>query len=260
MFTAQQYVKAATLEEAYTLNQKRSNAVIGGGCWMKMNHRRYQTLIDLSGLGLDTIDETPEAFTLGAMTTLRQLETHPGLEAAFGKGFFEMTRHIVGVQFRNCATLGGSLYSRFGFSDILTFLLALDCEVELAHAGRLPLAEYAQMPYNRDILAKVHILKNGRRAAYESFRQTATDIPVLTCAASVLDGTLRVVVGARPMRAVCLEFPFPQTEEALEQVCREVQDKLSYGSNLRGSGEYRRRLAGVLCRRAVHSLKEGAVC
>lgn len=260
MFTAQQYIKAATLEEAYALNQKRSNAVIGGGCWMKMNHRRYQTLIDLSGLGLDAIEEGPEAFTLGAMATLRQLETDPGLEAAFGKGFSEMTRHIVGVQFRNCATLGGSLYSRFGFSDILTFLLALDCEVELAHAGRLPLAEYAQMPYDRDILAKVRILKNGRRAAYQSFRQTATDLPVLTCAASVLDGALRVVVGARPKRAMCLEFPFPQTEEALEQVCREVQDKLSYGSNLRGSGEYRRRLAGVLCRRAVHSLKEGAVC
>lgn len=260
MFTAQQYVKAATLEEAYTLNQKRNNAVIGGGCWMKMNHRRYQTLIDLSGLGLDTIEETPEEFVLGAMVTLRQMEIHPGLKAAFGKSFQEMVRHIVGVQFRNCATLGGSLYSRFGFSDILTLLLALDCEVELAHAGKLPLTEYATMSYDRDILAKVHILKNGRRAAYESFRQTATDIPVLTCAASVLDGTLRVVVGARPMRAAVMEFPFPQTEEALAQVCRKVQEKLSYGSNLRGSAEYRRRLAGVLCRRAVCSLKEDAEC
>lgn len=260
MFTAQQYVKAATLEEAYTLNQKRNNAVIGGGCWMKMNHRRYQTLIDLSGLGLDAIEETPEELVLGAMVTLRQMETDETLKSIFGNGFYEMTRHIVGVQFRNCATLGGSLYSRFGFSDILTFLLSLDCQVELAHAGRLPLADYAQMPYDRDILAKVHILKNGRRAAYESFRQTATDIPVLTCAASVLDGTLRVVVGARPKRAMCMEFPFPETEEALEEICRKVQETVSFGSNLRGSEEYRRHLAGVLCRRAVRSLKEGAVC
>ena len=32
----------------------------------------------------------------------------------------EAVRHIVGVQFRNCATVGGSIYGRFGFSDVLT--------------------------------------------------------------------------------------------------------------------------------------------
>lgn len=260
MFTAQQYVKAATLEEAYELNQKRNNAILGGGCWMKMNRRRYQTLIDLSGLGLDKIEKTPEEFVLGAMVTLRQLETSPELKEAFGNGFYEMTRHIVGVQFRNCATLGGSLVSRFGFSDILTFLMALDCQVELAHAGLIPLTEYAKMPYDNDVLAKVHIAANGRRAAYESLRQSATDIPVLTCAASVLEGTLRVVIGARPMRAVALEFPFPETDEALAEICRQVEETVQFGSNLRGSGEYRRRMAGVLCRRAACSLKEGTSC
>lgn len=39
------------------------------------------TAIDLSGLGLDTIEETDVGFSIGAMVTLRQLETHPGLEA-----------------------------------------------------------------------------------------------------------------------------------------------------------------------------------
>ena len=32
MFTAQQYVKAATLEEAWQLNQKRSTTLLAGGC------------------------------------------------------------------------------------------------------------------------------------------------------------------------------------------------------------------------------------
>lgn len=43
----------------------------------------------------------------------------------------ESLRHIVGVQFRNLATVGGSLWGRFGFSDVLTLLLALDAQVEL---------------------------------------------------------------------------------------------------------------------------------
>ena len=260
MFTAQQYVKAASLEEAYALNQKRNNAILGGGCWMKMNRRRYHTLIDLSNLGLDTIEETPEEIILGAMVTLRQMEQSPELAAASGNGFRESVRHIVGVQFRNCATLGGSLVSRFGFSDILTWLLSLDCKVELVGAGVLPLVEYVKMPYDRDVLVRVHIAKNGRRAAYESFRNTATDLPVLTCAASVLSGELRVVIGARPARAVCLSFAFPGSDEELDAICKEVQGSIPYGSNLRGSAAYRRHLAGVLCRRAVSSLKEGTTC
>ncbi|MFQ7552525.1 MAG: FAD binding domain-containing protein [Blautia marasmi] len=47
----------------------------------------------------------------------------------------ESLRHIVGVQFRNCATVGGSIWGRFGFSDVLTMLLALDTEVELLKAA-----------------------------------------------------------------------------------------------------------------------------
>ena len=46
MFTAQQYVKASSLEEAYALNQKKSSAVLGGGCWMKMGKRRIGALIE----------------------------------------------------------------------------------------------------------------------------------------------------------------------------------------------------------------------
>ena len=57
MLTIQNYVKAASLEEAYELNQKKSSRIIGGMLWLKMSHMRVQTAIDLSGLGLDFIEE-----------------------------------------------------------------------------------------------------------------------------------------------------------------------------------------------------------
>lgn len=253
MFTAQQYVKASSLEEAYALNQKKSSAVLGGGCWMKMGKRRIGALIDLSGLGLDAIEETEDSFVLGAMVTLRQLETDERLKEAFGTGFADMTRHIVGVQFRNCATLGGSLYSRFGFSDVLTWLLALDCDVELAGAGVMPLAQYAAMPYDRDILARVIVRKTGRKAVYESFRNTETDIPVLTCAASTLKGDLRLVIGGRPMRALTVEGL--ALSDPMETVAEKARS-LPFGSNMRASAEYRCHLAGILAKRAVNRLRE----
>ena len=116
MMTIREYKRAESLEEAWQLNQKRPNRVLGGMIWLKMENINVGTAIDLSGLGLDTIEETDEGFSIGAMVTLRQIELHPGLAAYTDGAVRESVRHIVGVQLRNLATVGGSLYSRFGFS------------------------------------------------------------------------------------------------------------------------------------------------
>ncbi len=139
MLTIREYKKAESLEEAYTLNQKKSNRVIGGMIWLKMETLNVGTAIDLSGLGLDTIEETDTEFRIGAMASLRALELHEGLAAYTNGAMRESVRHIVGVQLRNLATVGGSLYSRFGFSDVLTMFLVLDARVELYKGGIVPL-------------------------------------------------------------------------------------------------------------------------
>ena len=54
------------------------------------------TAIDLSALGLDTIEETDTEFAIGAMATLRSLETHAALNAATNGAMREAVRHIVG--------------------------------------------------------------------------------------------------------------------------------------------------------------------
>lgn len=256
MLTIGQYVRPQSLDEAYTLCQKKNNVVLGGMLWLKMQHRNVGTAVDLCDLGLDKIGETETEYRIGAMVPLRALETHEGLAKLTDGAMAEAVRHIVGVQFRNCATLGGSVVSRFGFSDIITGLLALDCEVELVQKGRVSLADYVQMPYDRDVLARVILKKNGRRAWYESFRNTETDLPVLNCAVSCLNGSARVVVGARPARAVMQEFGQMPSEQRLQ----EMLDKTEFGSNMRAGAEYRRQLAGVLCRRAIEQVKGDAEC
>ena len=76
LLTIKNHVKVDSLEQAYELNQKRSAKVLGGTLWLKMGDRNVQTAIDLSNLGLDKIEETEDAFKIGAMTTLRQIEKH----------------------------------------------------------------------------------------------------------------------------------------------------------------------------------------
>ena len=82
-----------SLEEAYELNQKKGNCILGGMLWTKMQNRMIQTAIDLCDLGLNKIEETEEEFLIGAMVSLRQLETDTGLNAIHrcskrcGKGY-----------------------------------------------------------------------------------------------------------------------------------------------------------------------------
>ena len=251
MITIREYARPATLEEAWQLNQKRPNRVLGGMLWLKMEKISVGTAIDLSALGLDTIEETDTEFAIGAMATLRSLETHAALNAATNGAMREAVRHIVGVQFRNCATVGGSVYGRFGFSDVLTLLLALDCDVELYKAGRMPIAQFAALPYDRDILTHVYIKKTpGLAVHYQSVRATQTDFPILTCAAArTADGAYRFAIGARPMKAM-LVCP----TAAPDELPAAVQAAVPTGSNLRGSAAYRTHLVGVLVKRAVQAL------
>ena len=77
----------------------------------------------------------------------------------------------------------------FGFSDILTCFLALDTYVELYHEGTIPLSEFAARPVRRDqkdILVRIIIKKDGRKAAYTSQRNSRTDFPVIACCVSNL--------------------------------------------------------------------------
>ena len=204
MFRADDYVKVSDLAEAYELCQKRSSLVVGGMVWMKMTHITKRTIVDLSGLGLDAIEEKEGEFSIGCMCSLRQLETHEGLNRYFDGIFRECTRNIVGVQMRNCATVGGSIFARFGFSDILTCFLALDTYVELYHEGTIPLSEFAARPVRRDqkdILVRIIIKKDGRKAAYTSQRNSRTDFPVIACCVSNLGNKWFVSVGARPAKA-----------------------------------------------------------
>ena len=79
MMNIQNYVRPQSLEEAYTLNQNRRSRIIGGMLWLKMGRGTVSTAIDLCDLGLDTIEETQDQFSIGAMVTLRQLDVwmHP---------------------------------------------------------------------------------------------------------------------------------------------------------------------------------------
>ena len=175
MLTIKEYVRASSLEEAYELNQKRNNRIVGGMLWMKMQSGSIGTAIDLCDLGLDTIGETDEEFSIGAVVTLRQLELCESLNEYSCGAVKAAVKDIIGVQFRNLATVGGSIYGRFGFSDVLTVFLAMDTYVELYKGGIVSLEEFSRMKYDSDILVRIIVRKTRAKIIYNAVRIQRTD-------------------------------------------------------------------------------------
>lgn len=236
------YVFAESLSEAYELNKKKNNKIIGGNLWLRLMRKNADTAIDISALGLDYINETENAFEIGAMTPLHKLETNEGL-LTYTKGEIKNAlSHIVGVQFRNLATVGGSIFGRFGFSDVLTFFLALDCEVELFAAGRMQLKDFVSLKPDNDILIKIIINKVPVKISYLSRRNTETDFPVLALCVCEREGETFISVGARPLKA------------RLVTTAAEVES-LDFGSNIKASAQYRKIIAKVLAKRGLDAVK-----
>ena len=250
MLKIKEIVRPQSLEEAYELNQKRTNRILGGMLWMRMSNIQIQKAIDLSGLGLDKIEETEEEFSIGCMVTLRELELHTGLNTCFEGLIRRSVEDIVGVQFRNSATIGGSLFGRFGFSDVLTAFLVLDTYVELYRGGVCPLAEFASGKRDNDILVRVIVKKTKGHYAYQSYRNTKTDFPVLAVAMAQAEDGVKAAVGARPQRA---EVRIVTDME--RDTLKALADSFAYGSNMRASAEYRKHLASVLLKRAAEEIQ-----
>ena len=272
MFYYNQYVRAQSLDEAYELYQKKPNFVLGGMLWLKMKNRTLGTAIDLCDLGLDQIDEDENEFRIGAYATLRQIETHEALNAYTHGAIAESVRHIVGVQFRNVATVGGSIWGRFGFSDVMTIFRALGAKVQLHKAGIMDLDEFAALPRTtRDVLVSVIVPKNAKGVVYLSQRNQSTDFPVLTCAVANRSGRYVAVIGASPYMAEpvwdedgildCIAdaktdgnaalTDNSETNAKIDKFAEYVAEHIRFGSNIRAGAEYREIICRVLTRRAV---------
>lgn len=261
MFTIQKLAQPQSVDEAYQLlTAHRNNAILGGCAFLRLGAQRIGTAIDLSHCQLSYINETADEIIIGASATLRDLETSPVLQTV-GNGIVSAAvSNIIGVQLRNVATVGASVFSKYGFSDLIPSLLALDTDVQLYMGGRLPLAAFLRNRNQKDILTQVIIKKNARQAAYHQFRKSHSDFPLLNAAVSKLDNSWRIVIGARPGRARfarrAAEFlsAGELNEDRIITTSQIVADELPFETNTRASASYRRILCQALVQRGIREV------
>lgn len=262
-----EYFKPETIEEAYSIMKKHNAVVLGGGAFLNLRKDEMPAVVDLSGLGLDYIKERDGFIEIGAMASLREVETDHQLSGFYGGVLQSTARAIMGVQIRNMATIGGTVWGRYGFSDMLTSLLALDAYVELYKGGMIPLEQFIEEGIKDDILIAVHIKKVNGKAGNLYFKSTGTSFSALNTAVSLIGGTndggavkggrFRIAVGSRPKAAKlaksAMEFLNGTSvdEIAASRAGDIAADELDFGGDLRGSSDYRRELCRVFVKRCI---------
>lgn len=258
MISIREYELVDSLEQAHEILLKnRFNTVIGGGAFLRLGSKKINKAIDLSRLKLDYIEEDEHEIRIGAMVTLRQLETSSALLENFSGAVAESVKHIVGVQLRNIVTVGGTVYSRYGFSDPITALLALETYVDLYKGGRMSLDDFLETGSPRDILTQIVIKKGMDKASFKMLRNSAGDYAILNVCAAAKAGAIRIVAGARPARAklakAASEFLTGRelSEENIDKAAQMAAEELDFGSNMRASADYRRQMCKVLVKRAL---------
>jgi CO/xanthine dehydrogenase FAD-binding subunit len=252
------YHRPESLNEAYDLVVKQGGQPLGGGAWSATTSAKMTSAVDLSALGLEYIRAEGDSVVLGAMATARALETSKLLADRYGSLFSNALAHIAGVQIRNVVSVGGSVAGRYGFSELLVVLLALDARVVCYKEPACSLEDFLRSPRSSAVLIEKIVLPPVEAAAYQSLRIAYNDFPVLSVCVSRGVAGWRVAVGARPQAArLALKAaeilggrPKPD-KDAIVQAGALAAQELTFGDDIRASSTYRRSICPVLVKRAL---------
>ena len=255
-----EYYFAKSVEDAFDkLHENPKNSLIAGGLWMKKTAQSYETLIDLSRLGLDKIEDKGSEIHVGALTTLRAFEESPLINSLNSGATAFGVREIMGVQFRNMATIGGSVFGRYPFSDVIASLLVLDVKLHFYPEATLTLEEYLSYKGKYDgILTHIIIKKEESKGYFKKVKTTALDFPLVNISISHRNKKFYIAVGSRPMLASLCHKAMDYMnslssieEEDFKKAAEIAASELTFADSNNISKQYREDLTRVYVRRGL---------
>ena len=143
---AYELIAARSLDHALSIVGDEWRPFAGGTDLMvlfeagKLQHKQFVSIWGLPEL--KGIDVTPEAITLGALTTYTEVQRHPELSKEFPL-LARAASETGGIATQNRGTLGGNIVNASPAADSPPALLVYDAELELVSA-----AGVRRVPYN----------------------------------------------------------------------------------------------------------------
>jgi len=259
------YYRPSTLEEAHqTLLQDPKNVLLGGGLWIKKSTPSANVLVDLTAIGLNQIRDLGDRIEVGAMVTQRDFELNPLVRDIDGGILSGAVGQIMGVAFRQLATIGGSIAGRFPFSDVLTPLSALDVTLIFYPHKEISLAEHLNFKgRSSDILTHVIIKKAHGRGYFKKVKTTAMEFAILNIAITLDEGRYRIAIGSRPSAASLAVGAMEIVNEAkkpsisdFERASEKAVEEFLYATTTFAGADYRKALAKAYVRRGLEEVSK----
>jgi aerobic carbon-monoxide dehydrogenase medium subunit len=271
------YRAPGTLDEALVLLTRAGRPAVplaGGQSLMPLlNLRKVRpaTLVDLGRVpGLRGIRITPDAVRVGAMTTLRELETDTALHAALPV-VPQAAAHVGHLQIRHRATLGGSLCHADPAAQLPAVALALGARLVLRGGDgvRSMDAEEFFTGAHRTARRPDELLTDVDFPRREGFRYHFEEVArrggaarplVGVCLGAVLDDLVVVRASIAASGVADRPLRLRQAEEALVgrrldgplgDVLDAAADAAAPPSDVHGSAAYRRDMLRTALRRAA---------
>ena len=270
------YIEPTTLEEAASAlsDHEVAGEIIAGGTdvlvQIKEEKLAVDRLVTLSKIpGLRMIHDDGQWINIGAMTTIRELETSDVIRKSVPV-LFDAVKRLGSVQIRNVATVGGNICNAAPSADTIPALLALKAEVTYWSSNEMKtrkLREFFVGPGETvlkrgDILTSIRFEKPHPRSAgaYLKFsRRRGMDLPLLGIAVQLQmdearscceDVTIALGVAApTPIRVGGAEETLKGkriTEEILTRVSALASEEAKPRDSVRCSAEYRRAMINNL--------------
>lgn len=247
-----EYISPTSLEDAYNLLvSHKQNYILGGCAFLKCCKMKINKGIDLKKLDLDYIREDENNIYIGCDTSLRDIEIS---KIQYLKELGNGISNILGVPFRSMARIGGSVFSKYGFSDILPILMVLEAKVKLYKGGIIEINDFLLANKEKDILVEIIIPKKNKKYYYENIRKSTTDFPILCAAISKENSDIILSIGARPGFATIsknIQEKFSKGQIGIDELKYEIVKEMVFSSNIRSSEEYRKEMCKVLIERLV---------
>lgn len=249
------------LDEAIQLLQRadvRTVPLAGGTALVGQRAGEVEAVVDLSDLGLDSIEFENGLLRLGATATLQSIVEE--LDDTYGGLLAGAAHRMAGWNLRNAATVGGTLAAGLIHSPLSVVLAALGAEVAVTGQDeRIPWPAELDLSGRLITAVTVPVYKTDVGTAYEQVGRTPADLPIVSAAGvarEVEEGMIsaRVVVGgllagALKVLDVGIERSAPDIS-AVEAIADGLDDAALESSYL-GTPAYRRAVAPVLARRAL---------
>ena len=273
------YLRPKSFEEALELLDKYGEQakLLAGGTdlivKMKDGVVKPKYVIDLSRLEeLKFISKEDGVIKIGALTTLREIETSPIIRENVHV-LSDAVEKMASWQIRNLGTIGGNLCNASPAADTAPPLLVLEAKLKLTSSEGeriVPIDQFFTGPgetvlRSNELLTEIQIpitLKNSGSAFLKLGRRAAYTLSIVSVAAlvTVEDRVFRDVrialgsVAPTPIRARKTEDKFrglPASEEVIKEKCSYVVEDISPISDVRASAEYRKEMSIVFTKRAL---------